>query len=227
MSQDHGWWRSAPSPAVHTSTRGGRPGSARRPASAKNHRRWRPSAGPQAGGITGVVSRPGPDGHRHVEPCAPGVIGVASWLPPGSGRGCGSRAHRARRARHELTTATAAAADRGSKRVIGGLATTFRAGIVHQQATALGVPGPRTAGPGFDLDSSDKDSAATDVSCAAGSCLAVGRLGDRLAAWRVAVGEPRWSPASRISRSSARPLHRPTQGRRRCHRRRHRPGNVG
>ena len=28
----------------------------------------------------------------------------------------------------------------------------------------------------------------TDVACGAESCLAVGRLGDRLAAWRVAVG---------------------------------------
>ena len=42
----------------------------------------------------------------------------------------------------------------------------------------------------MDLDAADAradtDSAATDVSCAADGCLVVGRLGGRLAAWRLA-----------------------------------------
>ncbi len=141
--------------------------------------------GPEAGGITGVVSDPDPM-VVGTWSLAPGVIGVANWLhqdrtwlrqpsPPVLAG-----------APNELTTATAVASS-GSNAVIGGLATTFRAGIVHQQAL-LWVSKGQDDWARFDLDNSDEDSAVTDVSCATGSCLAVGRLGDRLAAWRVALG---------------------------------------
>ncbi len=86
----------------------------------------------------------------------------------------------------ELLTATATAATgAGSGVVITGLATTFVGGIVHQQAVLWFSGDEPERWTRVDLDGSDQDSAATDVSCAAGSCVAVGRLGDRLAAWRV------------------------------------------
>lgn len=141
--------------------------------------------GPEAGGITGVVSGPKPliiGTWSH----APGVIGVANWRhqdrtwlrqpsPPVLAGDANA-----------LTTATAAAGS-GSNTVIGGLTTSFRAGIVHQQAV-LWVSGGQEGWTRVNLDRSDQDSAVTDVSCVATSCVAVGRLGDKLAAWRVAVG---------------------------------------
>jgi hypothetical protein len=141
--------------------------------------------GPAAGGITGLVGGGDPM-IIGTWSMAPGVTGVASWRhqdrtwlrqpsPPVLAG-----------AATELTTATATAAT-GSGVVISGLTTTFRHGVVHQQAV-LWVARGADGWARFDLDSSDQDSAATGVACAAESCLAVGRLGDRLAAWRVAIG---------------------------------------
>ncbi len=57
---------------------------------------------------------------------------------------------------------------------------------MHQQAIAWTSDELRATWTRVDLDASDDDSAATDVSCAADGCLVVGRLGGQLAAWRLA-----------------------------------------
>lgn len=144
--------------------------------------------GPDAGGVTGVVAA--------IDPTVvgtwdngTGAIGVATWghrdqswlrrpsLPVLAGSAT------------ELTTATATVATGiGPGVAITGLATTFVNGIVHQQGVLWLSGDDSAAWTRIDLDHSDQDSAATDVSCASGSCVAVGRLGDRLAAWRVDAG---------------------------------------
>ncbi|HZM67651.1 MAG TPA: hypothetical protein VFC16_15275 [Nakamurella sp.] len=145
--------------------------------------------GPDAGGITGLIGGDDPliVGTWSV---GTGVIGVATWQhhdktwarepsPPVL----------AGDPEHLLTaTATATAAAGDADVVIAGLETSFRSGVAHQHAVGW-VSGPdHQSWTRVDLDDSDEDSAATDLACAGGSCVAVGRLGDRLAAWRVAAG---------------------------------------
>jgi len=141
--------------------------------------------GPEAGGLTGLVSGPNPM-IVGTWTAGAGLIGVATWghqdqtwvRRPSPPVLSGNAA--------ELLTATATAATgAGSGVVITGLATTFVGGIVHQQAVLWFSGDDPERWTRVDLDGSDQDSAATDVSCAAGSCVTVGRLGDRLAAWRV------------------------------------------
>ena len=154
--------------------------------------------GPDAGGVTGMVSGQDPMIVGTWTTDA-GLIGVATWghqdrtwvrrpSPPVlSGNAT------------ELLTATATAATgAGTGVVITGLATTFVGGVVHQQAVLWFSGDDPEVWTRVDLDASDQDSAATDVSCAAGSCVVVGRLGDRLAAWRVdaRAAVPAVTPAS-------------------------------
>ena len=136
--------------------------------------------GNEAGGITDVVygDEPLVVGEWSL---APGVTGIAVWRhhgmtwvrQPSPAVFVGSPPRVA-----ESATAASAA---GPETVIVGLETTLAEGGVHQRAVLWRSDGPiwhRT-----DLDTSDRDSAATDVSCAGSSCLVVGRLGDTLAAW--------------------------------------------
>ena len=59
-----------------------------------------------------------------------------------------------------------------------------------------------------DVDSSDENSATTDISCSDDSCIVVGRVGDRLAAWRLdgtAVARIDLLPAGVVDRFVAAP----------------------
>jgi len=139
--------------------------------------------GPNAGGITDVLAGDTPVvvGSWSV---SAGAVGVAVWGHDGQtwvrrpGRPALSGDPDA------MTAATAVgAADNAA--VIAGLVTTFRQGSVHQQGVVW-VSGPdRRMWTRVDLDASDENSAATDVSCSGTACLVVGRVGDRLAAWRL------------------------------------------
>ncbi len=139
--------------------------------------------GPNAGGITDVIAGDVPVVVGSWSLSA-GAVGVAVWghdgntwvRRPSPPVLFGNSA--------AMTAATAAAAA-GDVAVIAGLVTTFRQGSVHQQG-AVWVSGPdRRTWTRVDLDTSEDNSAATDVSCSSGACLVVGRVGDRLAAWRL------------------------------------------
>jgi hypothetical protein len=82
-----------------------------------------------------------------------------------------------------VTESALAATALGATTVIVGLQTQLVGGAVHQRAQfwrSDGGPWSR-----IDLDASDADSAATDVSCTPADCLVVGRLDGALAAWRI------------------------------------------
>ncbi len=139
--------------------------------------------GPEAGGITGVVAGADP-------------LVVGTWTLPAGGLGVATWRHsgalwqRAPSAPslsgtgNSQTTATAAAAT-SSGTVIVGLETSLPGGTLHQRAVAWLRQRNDPDWLRIDLDASDNDSAATDVGCVADGCVIVGRLGDRLAAWRL------------------------------------------
>jgi hypothetical protein len=147
--------------------------------------------GPEAGGITDVISGESPLVVGSWTFSA-GLVGVAAWghdgttwvRRPGPPDLSGTS--------DALTAATAAdAADTGA--VIAGFVTTLGGGSVHQQGV-LWVSGPdRSTWTKVDVDSSDANSAATDVRCSDDFCIVVGPVGDRLAAWRL-----QGTPATRI-----------------------------
>ena len=186
--------------------------------------------GPEAGGIIGVLSGPAPlvIGSWTI---ASGVVGAAFWLH--SPESIGGQTWQRQPSpvplagsAQELITPTAAAwstAEAAASRdsaaaaagddhrvVIAGLATSFRDGVVHQQAIVLmSSGGPSLTDPQtwtrVDLVNTDQDSAATDVSCAGSACIVVGRLGAQLAAWRL---DPTVGAASRIDGIPDRPVDR-------------------
>lgn len=85
----------------------------------------------------------------------------------------------------DALTATKAADAGVTSAVIAGFVTTFVRGSIHQQAVVW-APGPdRRRWTRVVLDCSDDNSAAADLSCSDDSCIVVGRVGDRLAAWRL------------------------------------------
>ncbi len=140
--------------------------------------------GPAAGGVTGVV---GGDDPLVVGTwsLAPGVTGIAVWKHAGALWIRQPSPEVFTGSASEQVTATAAAGSGGAVVVVG-LSTSFRHGLVRQRAIAWVSDEARASWTRVDLDASDDDSAATDVSCAADGCLVVGRLGGRLAAWRLA-----------------------------------------
>lgn len=139
--------------------------------------------GPDAGGITGVTTG-----------AAPLVIGT--WSLSAAGLGVATWKHAGTRWQREpvskalsgtgdaQTTATAAATTRSST-VIVGLETSLPGGSVRQQGVAWVRPRDGTRWTRIDLDTTDIDSAATDVACAPNDCVIVGRMGDTLGVWRL------------------------------------------
>jgi hypothetical protein len=147
--------------------------------------------GPEAGGITGVLTVDAPDGPMPLVvgmwSVVPGLTGIATWrhdaaLKPSTWVRQPSPPVLAG-TKQGLVSATAAVnADPGV--MIAGLETTFDGSKVHQRAVVWMSP-DAVSWTRVDLDTSEMDSAATDLSCHGGSCVVVGRLDDLLAAWQV------------------------------------------
>lgn len=164
-----------------------------------------------AGGITGVTygAEPSIVGAWSVDA---GATGIAVWRHQGSTwqRETSSPvfAGSPPATTESATAATAVAA----RSVIVGLQTDLTGGAVHQRAQLW--QSDTGAWTRTDIDTSDADSAATDVTCTATDCLVVGRLGGVLALWRVsgdhvaridvpARSVDRYTGAPRVARDGA------------------------
>ena len=139
--------------------------------------------GPDAGGITGVTGGADPLVIGTWSLSAGGLT-VAAWRHIGTvwEREAASRALSG--TGDAQTTATAAASTTAGS-VIVGLQTSLSGGTIHQQGVAWTRPRDSSIWTRTDLDASPADSAATDVACGDDSCVIVGRLDDRMAAWRL------------------------------------------
>jgi hypothetical protein len=139
--------------------------------------------GPDAGGITGVTAGNDPlvVGTWSV---GAGGLAVATWRHSGAVWQREPTTDALSGTGDAQTTATAAASTTVHT-VIVGLETSLPGGTVHQQAVAWTRPRAGGEWTRIDLDVSPVDSAATDVACNGDSCVVVGRLGDRLAVWRL------------------------------------------